>query len=233
MKQEDVVNTLLSMREEEYRTFVTSLVPNIDRETVIGVRIPKLRKIADKIAHGDSRAYLDGCKPKTYEEKMIKGFVIGMADMTFGERCGYIKRFLSEVDNWSVCDSFCSSLKYAREYPEAVWDWIELYFASKEPYKVRFALVMSLMYFARKDYVEEFFEHLSHIKCDDYYVKMAIAWAISVYYIKYPELTKQYLKADLLDLWTYRKSLAKIVESHRVSEQDKQWVQSLRKEIKR
>lgn len=232
MNQEDVVHTLLSLRDEEYRTFVASLVPNIDPEKIIGVRIPQLRTIARNIARGDYRTYLAQCTTDMFEEKMIKGFVIGMADMTFSERCRQIKQFLPEVDNWSVCDSFCSTLKYAREYPEAVWDWIELYFASKDPYKVRFALVMSLMYFVEEEYTEGFFEHLDHIKCDDYYVKTAIAWAISVYYIKQPAMTKKYLKVNQLDMWTYRKSLTKIVESQRVSIEDKEWIYALRKEIK-
>lgn len=233
MKQEDVVNTLLSLREEEYKTFVASLVPNINPDTILGVRIPHLRTIARRIAKGDYQTYLAECEPTTYEEKMIKGFVIGMADMTFGQRCGYIKQFLSEVDNWGICDSFCSSLKSARRDPHMVWDWIELYFASKEPYKVRFAIVISLIYFHQEEYIEEFFEHLEHISCDDYYVKTAIAWAISVYYIKHPEVTKRYLKENTLDQWTYRKSLTKIIESHRVSEEDKNWIRSLRANIKK
>lgn len=233
MKQADITATLMSLKDEEYKAFTASLIPNIDPDTIIGVRIPKLRQIARKLACDDPLTYLAQCTPQTFEEKMIKGFVIGMADMAFRERCGYIKQFLSEVDNWSVCDSFCSSLKSAREYPDIVWDWIELYFASKEPYKVRFALVISLMYFAQEEYIEEFFEHISHIKCDDYYVKTAVAWAISVYYIKYPEVTKRYLTANTLDLWTYRKSLTKIIESQRVSEEDKKWIYELREQIKK
>lgn len=233
MKQEEIAENLLALREEEYKAFVASLIPNIDSDTIIGVRIPHLRKIAKRIIEGDYQTYLAQCQPATYEEKMIKGLVIGMLDIPFSIRCGYIKQFLNEVDNWGICDSFCSSLKSARRDPDMVWDWIELYFASKEPYKVRFAIVISLMYFAEEEYIEEFFEHIRHIKCDDYYVKMAIAWAISIYYIKHPELTKKYLEANMIDMWTYRKALTKIIESRRVSDEDKAWIRSLRSKITR
>lgn len=233
MKQEEIVETLLALREEEYKAFVASLIPTIDADTIIGVRIPHLQKIAKKIIEGDYQTYLAQCNPTTYEEKMIKGLVIGMLDIPFSVRCGYIKQFLNEVDNWGICDSFCSSLKSARNDPDMVWDWIELYFASKEPYKVRFAIVISLMYFAEEEYIEEFFEHIRHISCDDYYVKMAIAWAISIYYIKHPELTKKYLEANMIDMWTYRKALTKIIESRRVSDEDKAWIRSLRSKITR
>lgn len=233
MKRENIVKILQGLREEEYKEFVASLIPNIDADTIIGVRIPYLRQIAKKITEGDYQTYLTQCHPVTYEEKMIKGLVIGMLDIPFSIRCGYIKQFLNEVDNWSVCDSFCSSLKSARRDPEIVWDWIELYFASKEPYKVRFAIVISLMYFAEEEYIEEFFEHIRHISCDDYYVKMAIAWAISIYYIKHPTVTKKYLEANTIDMWTYRKALTKIIESRRVSDEDKEWIRSLRSQIKK
>ena len=233
MDTNDIRQTLLSLAEDDYQTFMSSLLPNVDPDTILGVRVPELRKIAKRIAKGDYRAYLDTCKRDYYEEKMIEGFIIGMADMTFDERCDRIARFVRTIDNWGICDSFCASLKFAREYPDKVWDWIELYFASHHPYEVRFAIVMSIYYFASEQYADDLFEHLGHIHVDDYYVKMAIAWAISVYYVECPDRTKQYLINYDLDMWTYRKALTKIIESKRVSTEDKEWIRIFRNEIKK
>ena len=155
---------------------MSSLLPNVDPDTIIGVRLPILRKIAKQIVRGDYRSYLDTCSRQYYEEKMIEGFVIGMADMTFDERCDRIGRFVRHIDNWGICDSFCASLKFAREYPEKVWEQTERYFASDHPYEVRFAVVMSIYYFANEKYCDRFFEYIDRIHRDDYYVKMAIAW---------------------------------------------------------
>ncbi len=233
MDMNDIRQTLLSLKEDEYRSFMSSLLPNVDPDTILGVRVPHLRNIARKIIRGDHRSYLDTCTTEYYEEKMIEGFVIGMADMSFGERCDRIKRFVRKIDNWGICDSFCACLKFAREYPSEVWDWIELYFASHHPYEVRFAIVMAIFYFAKEEYADDFFEHLDHIRIDDYYVKMAIAWAISVYYVETPDRTKQYLMTHNLEMWTYRKALTKIIESKRVSEEDKEWIRGFRDQIKK
>lgn len=233
MDPKDVRQTLLSLKEDEYQAFMSSLLPNVDPNTILGVRVPKLRSIARRIVRDDYRAYLATCTTRYYEEMMIEGFIIGMADMSFGERCDHIKRFVRKIDNWGVCDSFCASLKFAREYPDEVWDWIELYFASHHPYEVRFAIVMAICYFTSEEYSDDFFEHLDHIRADDYYVKMAIAWAISAYYVESPERTKTYLLSHHLEMWTYRKALTKILESKRVSEEDKEWIREFRNQIKK
>ena len=228
----DIRQTLFSLGEDDYKRFMSSLLPNIHPDTIIGVRLPALRKIAKRIARGDYLAYLDTCKRDYYEEKMIEGFVIGMADMTFDERCGCIARFVSCIDNWGICDSFCACLKFARENKKQVWEQIAPYFVSHHPYKVRFAVVMAIFYFASEEYIDDFFERIDHITADDYYVKMAIAWAISVYYAECPNRTKQYLMSYDKKPWTYRKALTKIIESKRVSDTDKAWIRELRNKIK-
>ena len=228
----DIRQTLFSFREDEYRQFMSSLLPNIHPDTIIGVRLPHLRKIVPRIASGDSRTYLDTCNRDYYEEKMIEGFVIAMADMPFVERCDHIARFVRTIDNWGICDSFCASLKFARRYPDMVWKWIEPYFASHHPYEVRFALVMEIFYFASEEYIDDFFERISHITADDYYVKMAVAWAISVYYVNCPAHTKRYLMSCDADPWIYRKALTKIIESKRVSDEEKAWIRECRNKIK-
>lgn len=233
MNREEVRRKLDQLKEAQYQKFSSSLLPTVDPDRILGVRVPNLRSIARTIARGDHRAYLAECSSDTYEEMMIEGFVIAMADMPFGERCEYIASFVRRIDNWGICDSFCASLKFARTYPDAVWEWTELYFASYRPYEVRFAIVMAIFYFAEEKYSRDFFERLDHIRTDDYYVKMAIAWAISVYYVKVPEAAKRYLNDHRLDMWTYRKALTKIIESNRVSDRDKEWIREFRKQIKK
>ena len=76
-------------------------------------------------------------------------------------------------------------------------------------------------------------EVVSKIKTDDYYVKMAIAWLMSISYIKYKEKTLIYL-VNLEDNFTYNKTLSKIVDSKRISDKEKKFIKSLkRKESKK
>ena len=233
MDIQDIRKIFFSLREDDYKRFMSSLLPNVDPDIIIGVRLPHLRNIAKRIVRGDFRTYLDTCSRDYYEEKMVEGFVIGMADIAFDERCDRIARFVRHIDNWGICDSFCASLKFAHTEEKKVWNRIERYFASHHPYEVRFAVVMAIYYFAKEEYADDFFSRLGHIRSDDYYVKMAIAWAISVYYVTCPDRTKAYLMKHDLDLWTYRKALTKIIESNRVSQHDKKWIRELRDKIKK
>ena len=58
---------------------------------------------------------------------------------------------------------------------------------------------------------------------------MAVAWAISIYYVKFPIQVMEYLKENELDNWTYNKALQKITESLQVDKAAKEYIRSLRR----
>lgn len=103
------------------------------------------------------------------------------------------------------------------------------YFDSDKPYDIRFAVVAALDYFSNDEYVARAFEKFDAITNDDYYVKMAVAWAVSVFFIHAPEKTWQYLEDNRLDDFTFNKSLQKITESYRVTPQDKAKIRAMKR----
>jgi 3-methyladenine DNA glycosylase AlkD len=88
---------------------------------------------------------------------------------------------------------------------------------------------MYLSYYLKDQYIKEVLRITDEIKSDYYYVKMGKAWLISIAYIKYPELTLEYLKKSQLDNWTFNKSIQKIKESFRVSKIDKDMLNKLKR----
>ncbi len=134
-----------------------------------------------------------------------------------------------QVNNWSVCDSFCSSLKVANKYKERVWEFIQPYIDSDQEYDLRFGVVMMLNYYLDREYIDLVLLILDRIKHEAYYVKMAIAWAISMCFIKYPDQTIVFLKDNTLDDFTYHKALQKITESHRVDQETKMQIRQMRR----
>ncbi len=212
---------LEELAEPEFQKFASSLIPNIPAETVLGVRLPKLRKMAAKIAKGDWRAYLAQARDDSYEEVMLQGMVIGKVQAPLPEAMDCIRDFLPKIDNWSTCDSFCAGLKLAKTYPEEIWSFLQPYFQAKEEYSIRFAAVMLLNYYVKESYKEEAMKLLEGIRHESYYVKMAVAWAISIYYIRFPESTRAFLKGSSLDDSTYQKTLQKILESRAVKDRMK------------
>ena len=107
--------------------------------------------------------------------------------------------------------------------------FIERYIKSKREYEIRFALVMYLDYFITDEYIELIFERVNKIKSNDYYVEMAIAWLLSFAYIRQKEKTLEYLKNNKLDKFTQNKSIQKIFESYRVSDEEKKNIRKYKK----
>ena len=227
--REKIRKELEIIAEENYRIFAAKLIPNIDN--LLGVRLPKLRKIAKKIVQLDYDYYLAMDNHLYFEEVMLQGMIIGEIKLPWTERSRYVKQFISKIDNWSVCDSFCCGLKFEVSEKELVWQFLQPYFASDKPYDIRFAVVMLLFYFVDDEYAQKAFTLFDQIKNDDYYVKMAVAWAISIYFRELPTLTMSYLQKNQLDDWIYNKALQKITESLKVDSSTKIIIRSMKRKI--
>ena len=207
---------LLSIADENYRIFSSSLLPNV--KNILGVRLPLLRKLAKQIYKSDNwQFYLKSNDDLYMEEILLKAFLIGLIDSTDKNIFSYIEDFVPKIDNWSICDSFCSSLKFAKQNQEKVLNFIQKYFQSEKEFEVRFALVMLLNYFVDEKYIEDVFLILDKINNDGYYAKMAVAWTVSVCFAKFPDKTLNYLKNNNLSTWVFNKSIQKCLESNKVS----------------
>ena len=159
---------------------------------------------------------------------MLRGMVIGADGGSFEKTAGRIRDFLPYIDNWSVCDSFCSSLKGTKEYPEKMWPFLLECLQSGETYTIRFALVMMLQYYVSEKYRKQALDLLEHMRSGEYYVRMAAAWAVSIYYIHFPEEVMEWLEHCGLEEDGWRKALQKILESRRVSPEEKDKIRKLR-----
>lgn len=200
--------------EEKYRVFSSALIPNIDN--VLGVRIPKLNKLVKELYKTDWKPFLN--QPCIYmEETMLQGMLIAKTgDFEL------VKQFVPKINNWSVCDKFCNSLKCVKDNKQQVWKFIQPYLKSKKEYNNRFALVIMLEYFIEEDYLAKIFEILNTFNSKKYYAQMAVAWLVSMCFVKFPKETTEFLKTTKLDDWTYNKSIQKIIESLKVDKSTKQ-----------
>lgn len=221
--KESLQAELFALQDLQYQKFHSSLLPGV--ENIIGVRMPLLRKLAKEILRGDWRSYLDSsvAEPNTYyEDNILQALLIGTSKISLQERHTYIKAFVPKINNWAVCDLFCSTLKEVQRYPQEYWQMLMPYFNSTNAYDLRFASVMLLNHFTSDEFAEEALKLLEAIKHEDYYVKMGVAWAISIFYIKQPKLTLSLLKQNNLDNFTHNKAIQKIRESFRVSNEEKE-----------
>ena len=218
---------IAELADEKYRQFHSGLVPGADN--IVGVRLPKLRKLAQELSQGDWREYILTAHSDYYEEIMLQGLVIGYAKTDIEEVLRYVAAFVPKIANWGICDSFCNSLKITKKHMARVWQFLQPYLRSQQEFELRFGIVMLLSYFVVDEYIDRVLLILDSAKHEGYYVKMAVAWAISICFIKYPDKTLLYLKQSTLDDITYNKALQKITESFQVDKEMKIMIRSMKR----
>lgn len=233
MDKEYTVNDLI--RDElyknvdiEYGKFQASLIPGCGN--IIGVRMPVLRKMAKEIAKVNWKEYLDKALDDTYEEIMLQALVLGYARGNIDDILAYIEEFLPKIDNWGICDSFCTTLKLASRYQDEFWELLMKYIGPDTgEFQIRFAVVMMMNYFLNDKYIDKVLYAYDHIKHDGYYVKMAVAWGLATAYVSYPGKTLLLMEDNNIDDETYNKAIQKMLESFRVSDDDKEILKSMKR----
>ena len=227
--REKVKKDIKEMVDEKYRDFHSNLCPGT--QNIMGVRIPVLRNYAKELNKEYSlKQILLEVEDEYYEETMLKGMLIGLnKNEDINQILEYIKEFVPKINNWAVCDVFCGGLKITNKNKEKVWNFIQKYLKSDKEFEIRFGLVMILGYYIDEEHLKQDFKIFDSITNEEYYVKMAKAWAISVAFVKYYEETLNYLKNTKIDKWTYNKSIQKAIESYRITDSQKQELRAMKK----
>lgn len=228
MKQE-IKNKLFELSDQKYREFHEGLCPGT--ENIIGIRVPVLRKYAQELfKERDWKQTIEQIDNEYYEEIMLQGMLIGQAkNEDIKTILKYVQEYVPKIDNWAICDTFCAGLKITKKYKKEMWNFIQKYLKSDKEFEIRFAVVMILDYYIEEKYLQENFKIFDSINNDKYYVRMAIAWAISICLIKFYDETIEYLKIANLDNWVYNKAIQKAIESYRISDDKKQFLRKIKK----
>lgn len=223
----DFINYLISIKDEKYKEFHSSLVLN-SRYEMIGIRLPVMRQIAKEIVKTDINGFLENAQDRYYEEVMIQGLVISHIkdEETFNK---YFQRHITKIDNWALCDTFCNSIKIVKKYEERYFTEAIRMCLNKEEFISRTGLVMILSNFINEKNLDDIFDTLNKIHSDKFYINMAEAWLLCELYIKYPKQTLPFIKQNNLNIFTHNKAISKIHDSYRVSKEDKEYLNSLRR----
>ncbi len=223
----DIKKELFKLQDIEYRDFHSSLMPTVDKEQIIGVRIPHIKSLAKKI-RGTAEAceFLQNLPHQYYEENNLHAFLIAQIG-DFDKCIEETNRFLPYVDNWATCDSLrpkCFKLNTG----SLIWhiyEWIR----SDKPYTVRFGIEMLMLYYLDDEFLEEYLYTVSKIRSDEYYVNMMIAWYFATALAKQYELTLPHVESQTLPLWIHNKTIQKAIESNRISGENKEYLKTLKR----
>ncbi|MBQ3201839.1 MAG: DNA alkylation repair protein [Clostridia bacterium] len=219
-----LLSALKAAGEESYRRFNESLMPGTT--DTYGVRLPKLRAMAKELLPC-AEEYLALARDDSHEERLLQALVI--AGMKCGEekRRTYIANFIPKINNWAVCDTFCTSLKTVKKEREAYYRFLVPYLSSEEEYEVRFVLVLLLSHYITEDRVDTVLASAAKTSHSGYYAKMAAAWAISMCYVRFPEKTLPVIERGIADGEVKRRAVRKCCESLAVSKEEKERLKAL------
>ena len=217
---------LFALQDKEYRNFQSKLVPEIDGETIIGIRIPAMRKLAKSYAkEQESREFLQ-CLPHTYYDENILHALL-VSDINDYQECvEAVDRFLPFVDNWAVCDIF--SPKIFKANKEDLIERIRKWSASREPYTCRFGMEMLMTHFLDEDFRVEYLEIPAAVHSEEYYVNMMIAWFYATALAKQWDAAVSYIEEKRLNPWTHNKTIQKARESYRITPEQKEYLKTLK-----
>ncbi len=223
---QDVLNRLFLLSDPVYKAFHAPLIPNIAETSIIGVRMPALRKTAkEMIREGIADGFIKQLPHRYYEENNLHALIIAEIK-DFEILVTELERFLPYVDNWATCDSlrpsaFASDRRQARQY---CYKWLQ----SDKEYVIRFGIEMLMVYFSDEFFSYEDIERIAEVKNEEYYVKMMIAWYFATLLAKQWDYVIPVIEEKRLDKWVHNKTIRKAIESFRISDSQKKYLKTLK-----
>lgn len=223
---EEIQKQLFELQDMAYRDFHSRLMPDIDKETVIGIRVPILRKYAKSIVETElAEKFIKELPHCYYEENNLHMMLItGIKDY---DRCiSEIERFLPYIDNWATCDF--PAPKCFENHKEDLLPVIKRWIASSETYTIRYGIGMLMRLYLDADFDPEYVRIVAEVKSDEYYVNMMIAWYMATALAKQWDAVIPYIEEHRMSDWVHRKTIQKAVESYRITDEQKRYLKGYR-----
>ena len=227
-----ILEELINLQDEKYKEFNKKLCPDTKKE-ILGIRVTILRKLAIKMAKSeeyDWKNFVKNDNTKYFEEVQLQGLIIAYKKIELKEKLEYLELLIPRMDSWALTDTVIPTLKIKEKEQDEYWKFILKYLNSSKEFEVRFCVVSMLDYYIDDKYVDKVIKLLNNISHDGYYAKMAVAWTLAEIGIKYNNKAMIFLNGENnLDKFTYNKTLQKMIESYRISDDQKDILRKMKR----
>ena len=220
----DIREKLLSLKDEKYKEFTAALIPTVDSDKIIGVRMPEIRNLCKLLSEEEKAAFIKDLPHKYHEENLLHACIIGKIK-DFDKAVLEAENFLPYIDNWAVCDSLSPAV-FKREKGRLLQK-IKTWLKSDKTYTVRFALKMIMTHYLDDDFKPEYLELAAKTRADEYYLSMMIAWLFATALAKQYDSAIVYIENRRLDRATHNRAIQKSVESYRIDNTKKAYLKTL------
>lgn len=234
---------------DSHAAFTARLVPTVDAETILGVKMGPTRAVARTVlADDDLTARFLVATPHPFLEQNIVHILLLNTVKDIEQWQRQMEEFLPFVDNWMVTDAINpKTLKRATDKIIAVANqWI----ATPEPYIIRSGVILYLHALRHRAPTQRDLEMIASITYEDYYVEMAMAWYFATAYDRAPELLKPLIAApsvadieeladansartNPLSVSVRKRTIQKILESRKTTPTQRDWARSVREQLKK
>jgi len=219
-----ITEELFKLQDTDYKSFHSKLMPTVDADTIIGVRVPVLRKFSKDLSKTfDVTAY--SLPHEYYEENNLHAFLIEHIK-DFSLALYETERFLPYIDNWATCDMFFP--KVFKKHPEIILEKIREWIKSEHTYTVRYAIGLLMRMFLDDNFKDEYADMVADITSDEYYINMMRAWYFATALAKQYDKIIPIIKEKKLDVWTHNKTIQKALESYRIDKETKEYLKEFK-----
>ena len=223
----NIAHKLEELADEEYKAFIAKLVPTLPPEYFIGVRVPKLRKLAADLKNTpEANELLRKLPHGTHEENCLHVFLLNEIK-DFDDCLAQVERFLPYINNWAVCDSL--SPKVFKKNIQKLYPHIERWLGSDELYTVRFGIEMLMNYSLGEHFDIAQARSVAAVNAEEYYVSMMVAWYFATAMVSHYDSVLPFIADGVLDAATHNRTIQKAVDSYRITDEQKAYLKSLRR----
>ncbi|WP_147612881.1 DNA alkylation repair protein [Treponema pectinovorum] len=223
-----ILEILYKYQDSKIADFNAKLIPNVPRESFIGIRTPMYKKIVKEIslsANDEVSGFMNELPHSFFEENFLHSVFISKIE-DFDEWVRACETFFPFIDNWAVSDSMDS--KILKQNHERLILKIREWILSEKPYTMRVAMLFLKKEFLEEDFKSEYLDWVCDIQSSEYYVNMMRAWLFAEALVKQWDCALNFLQKKKLDRWTHNKAIQKARESFRIDSDKKEYLNSLK-----
>lgn len=227
MTREEITARLSALADSKYKAFNSKII--CSSLPSMGVRTPDLKSVAKEYA-ADAQAFY-ACAPlTTFDEVLLYGFVIGSAKQSHEETLKRLDFLIPKMSSWAHVDQTVSAVKaLGKEKVDTLKHFMPLQSGSE--YERRFLVILLMNYYLVEDNLDDVFQILAKVQNEQYYVNMAVAWALSVALVKFYDRTVLALTDGGFSPWVHNKAIQKANESFRISQEKKEALRKLKVKV--
>lgn len=228
--REEIKKDLEELCDRDYANFQRRIITTAAPESIIGVCTPDLRGLAKGYAErGDCLEFLSSLPHTYFEENQLHALLLSL-EKDFEVCVQEIEKFLPYIDNWATCDQL--SPKVFKKQPEKLLPYMDHWLDSGLTYTVRFGIKMLMDHFLNEKFDLIYPERVAQLRSEEYYVNMMIAWYFATALAKQYEQILPFIEEQRLDIWTHNKTIQKAVESYRITQEQKEYLKTLKRKRK-